>query len=351
MKRRTFAAVTATLLALSFVVGVFASVDKRRPVKRVAKARTNPLVSMLPASDAVFTVNGKQFFGEALPKVLSANQKLLGEVLVKLDSIQAKTGVDLRRFDSFVAGVNIIKKAGNDFDFDPVVIARGTIDSATIVESVKRTENIKLREETVAGHTIYIISAEDVLASLKQNVTDPNAVQKATEFVNDLAVTAIDANTLAIGSLARVRETVEHKTTISPELIGLLGRKPPATVNFAAKVPGGMSTLLPLDNDELGGNIDSIKTIYGSADVTAGQATISITGRTLQAQQAADLKGTFEGLRDLGKAFLGGSKAADKQLYSRLLNNVRITQVANEISLDLAIPQSDLDALVAIVSK
>src|SRR5436190_1447493 len=160
MKRRTFAAVTATLLALSFVVGVFASVDKRRPVKRVAKARTNSLVSMLPASDAVVTVNGKRFFGEALPKVLSANQKLLGEVLGKLDSMQARTGVDLRRFDSFAAGVNIIKKAGNDFDFDPVVIARGTIDSAAIIESVKRTENIKLREETVAGHTIYLIWAE-----------------------------------------------------------------------------------------------------------------------------------------------------------------------------------------------
>ncbi|MFL6467926.1 MAG: hypothetical protein ACJ72Z_08210 [Pyrinomonadaceae bacterium] len=350
MKRRTIAAVTATMLVLSFVVAVFAAVDKNRPVKPAVKAKTDPLISMLPASDAVVTVDGKRFFGDALPKVLSANQKLLGEVLSKLNNLQSRTGVDLRRFDSFVAGVNIIKKAGNDFDFDPVVIARGSVDSAAVIESVKKNSDIRHREETVAGKTIYIVSSEDVLANLKQNV-DPALVQKHAERINDLAVTAIDGNTLAIGSLVRVRETVEHKTSVSPDLIGLLGKKAPAVANFAAKVPGGLSTLLPLDNDELGANIDSIKTIYGNADLAGGQATISVTGRTLQAQQAIDLKGTLEGLRDLGKAFLGGSKAADKQLYARLLTNVRISQVANELSLDLAIPQSDLDALVAIVSK
>ena len=351
MKSRIFAAITASILVFSFAISAFATVDKRRVVKKVVKAQTNPLVALLPASDAVVTVNGKRFFGEALAKVFASNQKLLGEIFAKVDAIQTKTGVDLRRFDSLVGGVNIIKKAGNDFDFDPVVVARGAVDSAALIEAVKHSANAKIREETINGRSIVVISAADVLANLNANPTDPATQQKQPEFVNDLAITAIDANTVAVGSLVRVRETVEHKTTISMELAELLGKKAPALANFAAKVPGGMSTLLPLDNDDLGMNLDSIKTVYGNADFAAGQATISVTGRTLQAQQAIDLKGTFDGLRDIGKSFLGASKAADKQLYARLLTNVKITQVANEISLDLAIPQSDVDMLVAILKK
>ena len=351
MKSRIFAAVTASLLVFSFAVSAFAVVDKRRPVKKAVKAQVNPMVALLPASDAVVTVNGKRFFGEALPKALASNQKLLGEILAKVDSIQTKTGVDLRRFDSLVGGVNIIKKAGNDFDFDPVVVARGTVDSTAVIDGVKKTANARIREESLDGRTIVVISAADVLANLNANPGDANATQKQSEFVNDLAITAIDANTIAVGSLVRVRETVARKSTVAPELTELLGKKAPALVNFAAKVPGGMSTLLPLDNDDLGMNLDSIKTVYGNADLTAGQASISITGRTLQPQQAIDLKGTFEGLRDIGKSFLGASKAADKQLYARLLANVRITQVGNELSLDLAIPQSDIDLLVAVLHK
>jgi hypothetical protein len=349
MKKRVFTAVTASLLLFSFAFGTFAAVDNKRPVKRATKARSNPLVAMLPASDAVVTINGKRFFGEALPKVLSANQKLLGEILTKLDNIQSKTGVDLRRFDSIVAGTNIITKAANDFDFDPVVIARGTVDAAALIESAKKTGEGKFKEETIAGRTVYLFSSREIAAQFKQ--IDPNSVPKNVELKNDVAVSMLDTTTIVFGSLNRVRETLEHKTSVNPEITALLGKKAPAIVNFAGKVPGGMSSLLPLDNDELGANINSIKHIYGSIDVVAGQATISITGRTLQAQQAADLKGTFEGLRDLGKAFLGAARSTDKQLYARLLTNVRITQIANEITLDLLIPQSDLDVLIGIVGK
>ena len=351
MKKNVFAVFSASLLVLSFVLNTFAAVNDKRVVKRLPKAAANPLVVMLPASDAVITVNGKRFFGEALTNALSANQKLLGEIFGKLDSIQSKTGIDLRRFDSIAAGVNIIRKTTKDFDYDPVVIARGTIDSAAMMESSKKASEGKFRQETIAGRTVLIFSAQEVLAQLQPNAAVPVVAPKNLELKNDIAVSAADGTTLVFGSLNRVRETLERKSSVSKEISGLLTKKAPAILNFAGKIPGGLSTLLPLDNDELGANIDSIKYLYGSGDVVAGQALISVTGRTVQAQQAADLKGTLDGLKDLGKAFLGASRAADKQLYARLLSNVRITQAANEINLDLAIPQSDLDALIAIVSK
>jgi hypothetical protein len=349
MKKSAFAVATAAILVLSFVIGAFAGVDDKRPVKRGAKTQANPLVAMLPASDAVATVNGKRFFGEAITNVLLSNQKLLGDFVADLDSIQAKTGVDFRRFDSFAVGVNIIRKESNDFDFDPVVIARGTDNTANLIESAKKAAEGKYREETFAGKTLYIISAQAVADALK--TVDPNAAAKTAHIDRDIAMTALDGTTVAFGSIERVKATIEHKTSVSPELTSLLAKKAPAIVNFAGNVPGGMRSLLPLDNDELGATIDSIKQVYGSLDVAGGQALASVTGRTLQPKQAADLKGTLEGLRDLGKSLLGASRGADKKLYARLLGNVRVSQVANEISLDLAIPQTDLDALLAILKK
>jgi hypothetical protein len=348
MKKRAFTIATASLLVLSFVIATFADVDKRRQVKRVAKVQKNPLVALLPASDAVATINAKRFFNEALPAVLSGNQKLLGEILSKIESVRTKTGVDLRRFNNVAAGINITRKEGGNFDFDPVLVARGSVDSAAAIEGGKQAAGAKYREETVNGKTIYIFSAQDIAASTQ---SDPNAAVASAYLKNEVAVAALDSSTVVVGSISRVRETLEKKTSISPELTALLAKKPVALLNFAGNIPGGLSALLPLDNDELGANLDSIKTVYGSGDVIADQAVVSVTGRTQQAKQAVDLKGTFEGLRDLGKGILGGSRAADKQLYARLLGGIRISTAGNEISLDLTIPKNDLDALLAIVSK
>ncbi len=350
MKKKVFAAAAVSLLVFSFVLAVGVSADTKKPGKRGAKPKANPLVAMLPASDAIATIDGKRFFNEALPGVLSGNQKLLGEFFSKIESVESRTGVDLRRFDNIVAGINITRKESAKFDFDPVLIARGSVDTTAALEAGKRAANARYREEAVNGKTIYIFAVQDIAANTQSNLHDPKAAV-SSYLKEDIAVSAMDAGTLVVGNLARVRETLEHKTKISPELVSQLNKKAPALVNFAGKVPGGLSTLLPLDNDELGANLDSIRTVYGSGDVVAGQAVLSVTGRTLQAKQATDLKGTFEGLRDLGKGVLGASRAADKQLYARLLGGVRVSTVGNEISLDLTIPKTDLDALLAIVSK
>ena len=72
-----------------------------------------------------------------------------------------------------------------------------------------------------------------------------------------------------------------------------------------------------------------------------------MTARTLQNAQAKSLHETLEGLQMLGKAFLGGSKAADKQVYSRMIGAAKFSLQANEVTLDLQVPQSDIDILVS----
>jgi len=349
MIRKLTAAFAALLLVFNMAASSVVSADTSK------KAKTNALVSMLPASDVVVTADGKRFFTEALPKVLSANQAALKDIFAHVDSVQAKTGIDLRKFDSFAVGANIGKTDGNKFKVAPVVIARGSTDSGTLIEAAKKASEGRFKEETIAGRTVFVVAAKDVIELAKKHApVSANSAKvqtKVTDAVDDMAFSATDANTIVFGYATRVRETLERRSAVSAELLSLLAKKPAGVVNFAGKVPGGMSTLLPLDNDDLGANIDSIKMMYGAMDVANGNAILSLTAVTAKATQAEELKGTLEGLRDLGKSLFQFSKGADKKLYAKLLGDIKITNVANEINLDLAIPQTDLDALVAMLKK
>ena len=69
--------------------------------------------------------------------------------------------------------------------------------------------------------------------------------------------------------------------------------------------------------------------------------------RTKKAEQATGLKDTLAGLQMIGRSFLGGSKRADQQVYVRMLKNAKIDSRGNDVTLDLLVPQADIDILVA----
>ena len=122
-------------------------------------------------------------------------------------------------------------------------------------------------------------------------------------------------------------------------------------MSFAAKVPGGLKAFLPLENDEIGRQVDSIQYLYGSMDVNPTGTLINATARTAEAAAASGLKDSLDGLQMLGKAFLGSATGADKQVYARLVENVKFTARGNEVSMELAIAQADVNFLVGLLAK
>lgn len=332
-------------MAASTVVGVGSEIKP--------SARASQLAAMLPAVDGVVAIDAKRFFSAALPRLLSANPTFLGKVTSGIDEMKADTGVDVRQFEHLAVGFTAKKKVGaKDFDAEPVVIARGQMSSAAIIGAAKIAANGRYREEKAGDKTICIFSPKAVVSQAKKQVPagiDPSAVDKVVSKISkDIAVTVLDANTLAFGDVALVRQTISsQKTAISTELTSLLAKNETAVVSFAVKVPGGMSSFLPLDNDELGKNIESIRLVYGSMDAGGDAATVNVTARTLQNAQATALLETLEGLQLIGKAFLGGSKGADKQVYARLIESAKFSASGNEVMFSLQVPQSDIDILVA----
>jgi hypothetical protein len=346
MKNRIFAAFTGGLLLLDLVGFSLADTGTKETKAR----QNNELIGLLPASDAVVSLDAKRFFNDALPKLLSANQPVLAEITAKLDEMQQKTGINLRQFEQVAAGFAMKQVSAKEVDFDPVVIARGTIPAGGLVGVAKLASNGTYREQKIGERTVYIFSAKEVAQKNAPKIGNSKISSAIDRTINglthEIALVSLDGNTLVFGSVARVRQTLISKTHVDLELTNLLSRNPNTVAGFAAKTPAGMSKFFPLENDELGKTLDSIRFLSGWMDFTEGNAVVQMIARTVNADRAQSLLDTLQGLQVVGKAFLGGAKGPDKAVYARMIDNVKFARTGSEVTLDLAVPQSDIDILI-----
>lgn len=348
MKVKVLSAVSLLFLVLNSVGFVVAGT----PRKKGKTGQTNRLVAQLPDSDAVAVLDARRFFDDALPKLLASRQPILNEITAKLDQIQRHIGIDLRRFDQLAIGLKINQIAENQFDCDPVLIARGTYSAGALVSVARLASNGAYREEKIGERSIYIFSARDIAdkkaAKAANTAGISGAIERTVEGISrEIAIGSIDANTLVIGSPARVRQTFEGKTGVAADVTSLLTLKERAVFSFASRTPEGMSRFVPLDNDELGSNLESIRYLAGWMDVAAGSASIQLLARTAKAEQAQSLLDTVEALQTVGKAFLSGSKRPENKVLVRMVENARIGKAGNDVTIELTIPQGDIDILIA----
>jgi hypothetical protein len=344
MKKKIFALLMVCAVVLSAVGVGFAD------PKDDKKAKTNnQLLALLPPSDVAVALDSKRFFGEALPQILSANQPLLTEITGRFDEIKSRTGIDFKQFQQVAIGVTSFKAVENGYDFEPLVLGRGQLKADGLITIAKTASNGKYREEKIGAKTVYIFSPQEVIEQNKGKIGNSafgGILSKIlVGLTKEMALTTYDDNTLVLGSLARVREMFESKTRISPEVLDLVSRKPNALMNFGALVPNGLSEFMTLEDDDLGNSLRGIRQLFGSVDVLGGNTSLSIVAKTAEAPQAKTLKDTLAGFQGLA-GILKASKREDQKIYGRMLENVKIAQNGSEVSIDLQVPQADLNVIV-----
>ncbi len=343
MKREIF----AFLIAFAFVAGSIGYTSADGKINT-----SNELAVLLPESDMVLTLDSARFLNQALPQILSSNQPMLSKVNAEIEKIKGKTGLDLREFTQVAVGIKTTQISETETDFDPVILARGTVTAKTLVSVAKLASKGKYKKKKIGSRTIYIFSPKEVMNEHKTKMKGGGSILAkmvksiSKSFSNEIAMSAYDSNTIAIGSVSRVEETVGNTGRISNDVLGLLNRKPGAIINMGAKIPFGLSQFLPLDNDELGKDLDAIRQIQGSMDVVEENTLVSLLAKTKHADQAESLEGNLKALQMVFSRILKGMKGADKQVYGRTLANMEITREADELSLDLTVPQSDLDVII-----
>ncbi len=360
MKKKFFALMIVWAFALNAVGTTFAAAKTNETTKQGSQ-----LAALLPASDAAMTLNIQRLFSDALPQILSGNQPMLAEIVRKIDEVKTKTGFDLRQFEQVAIGVSNKKISAQEIEFAPVLLARGTFNANALIALGKiavgaKGSNIKYHEEKVGERTIYVFTSPSAIVKTvplpnKPKIPaakTPSMFEKAIDKMFDrlsreFAVTAFDGNTLAIGSLARIRETLGTNQRIGSDVLNLVNRKPNAIANIGMRFPNGMSDFVPnLGNDEIGKNVAAIQYLSGAFDAGDGNGTISLSAKTLQPEQAKSMQEQLEGFQMLGKSFLGSSKIENKEIYGRMIENVKIARLGNEITLDLQVAQSDINVLL-----
>lgn len=331
---------------------VFADAKKPRGQKKTAAAaarqisQQQTLAAALPASDGAIVIEAQRLLNEAMPQILAGNPQKLAEINAEIEEIKTRTGLDMRQFEQIAVGVAFRQKT-----VDPAILARGKFSAAALLTAAKFAFKDKYREEKIGDKSVYVFSAKEIAARNKPATADSSGQAKTFDFIfnkmpAELAVTVFDANTLAIGSLERVRETLEGKARISAGVLALLKSKPNAAVSFAANTPTGMAQFFNLDDDEFGQSLASIRQIYGAMSVVGANAVVSINAKSVNAARAQALEETLNGLQGLGRGLLGGAKSGDKKVYLALVENLKITRAGAEISLNTQVANSDLAALI-----
>lgn len=316
-------------------------------------ASLETLIAKLPASDAVIGVDIAALRNTALPSVLGNDVSLLADANSMFAEIKETYGIDLTAFDLAAVGIGIRQVRDKEFDFQPVAVVRGTANANEMIAALVRQGKLNVSSEAIAGKTVYIIRSKQANGASTDAPANPESKKKAyfAGLQREFALAALDDRTFAVGLPERVRQTIKSPGRVDPQITALMRKTPAGAIRFAARSPRGISNLLPLDSDDLGQSIESIRFVYGGVTVGQESTQIDASGITTTSEAAALLKDTLEGVQSLGKALLGNSKGADKALYRRLLENASFSAKANEVTFHLGIPHADLKGLIAMLAR
>jgi len=326
-----------TAVALASAVTILTSVIFAQRQK-VAAPATSSIGSYLPASDAVAVIDVKRTLTQTMPSILGSDPAKLAQANAEVDKFKTRTGIDLRSFDQMVLSVRYTYPSATSTKLETVAIAHGKFDPKSVVASARQAAAGKARDEQYHGATITIINVNDELKmfgiwSMK---------------VDDLAVCALDQNSLALGSPETVRAAIDagRKGLAPADLIALATRDPNAVMGFGANMTPELLAKLDVGNDTLAKDIGSMKQAYGSIGSTQSDVTLMVVARTDSPQSATNLSDTVEGLRQLGGLFIGRMAQPRRALAESALTNLKITTRGSEIEIRTQVAAANLAALI-----
>jgi len=305
---------------------------------RVAPAPPADALSYLPASDAVMLIDVRRLLNETMPQILAGDKEKLAQANSEIDKFKSRTGIDPRSFDRLVVGVHYVYPTATTTKLDTVAIAHGTFDAKALVAAARIAANGKFTEQKYRGATIIQISINEQMKVLGL----------WNMHVGELAISALDKNMLAIGSLSTVRAAIDagKKGGANGDLVTLASRDPKAIIGFGANMPRELMANLNVGSDTLAKDANSIRQAYGSVGTTVTDVSLSLVARTDNPDAAKNLGDTVTGLKQLGAIFVVRMAADRKALAQSALDNMKITTRGNELEIRTQVAAANLASII-----
>lgn len=273
-----------------------------------------------------------------MPRLLANNPTRLAEVNAELEKFKTKTSIDPRSFDELALSFRYTYPAEDVTKVQTVALARGTFNPGAMVAAGRIAADGKYREEKYLGKTIYIFTLDENIKLL--GLFDFS--------IKEVAVSALDSNTLAISDPINIRSVLDVKRNrkrVNTELIALASRDPNAVIGFGSNMTPQLMRSLKIPNASVANDVSSIRQVYGSVATPETNVDIFLAARALNAEAARNLSDTLEGLRQLGTIFIGRLSGARGVLAKSALSNLKIATQANELQIRTSVPQADIAPL------
>lgn len=326
-------------VALVFSLGVSAISFAQRSRTTSATRLASTLLSFLPPSDAVALINVNRVLDEALPRLLAENPAKLADVTAELARFKTQTGLDPRSFDQIALGLSYQYPREGITKISTAVLARGTFNAGAMVAAGRLAANGKYVEQKYQGKTIYVFRLDRQIRLF--GLWDLK--------VGELAVAALDGNTLALGDLDAVHGVIDANKTrkhANAELIAFASRDPNAILGFGGNVSAKLLENLSLSNDSVARELTAVRQVYGTLGMTNTDLELMLAARTVDAYSAKNLGDTVEGLKQFGALFINRLSGAKGTLARTALDNLKITTVGNELQIRTAVAQSQVAPLM-----
>lgn len=309
-----------------------------------------------PESQAVLYINARRLINEAAPVVVPPGE--LNKALA-----DAKQFIDLQGLEYMIAGVRLKgdMSAKNLPEF--LLIVRGNFSADALLSTARMMGQDMYAQETHGGKTINVFTLNKPAPPAAGAGSGSDNKGKSKSPVDQIAATALDANTLAIGIPSYLRDAIDASAgsgqgaRLKPEMIDLALRDENTLVSVVADVPPGSSQHLRAlgvpPNAEADRIIDALRQVQLSVNMLP--ATFGV--QTIMRMDSSEAAMTLSGLVNMGANLAKGEIAKDVRKKSggdkqdmasllRVLETLTNATRDNEVVLGLTFQQASLAEVI-----
>jgi hypothetical protein len=305
-------------------------------------------LSNFPESQAVLYVNARRLINEAAPSVVPP------EVLNKALN-DARQFIDLNGLDYVIAGARLRGEVSMQNLPEVLLIVRGNFSADGLLSAARMAGQGMYVQETYGGKTVNVFTLN------KPATTDGGQTSKKFP-IDQVAAVALDANTLAIGIPAYLRDAIDASAggqgaRLKPELVDLAVRDENTLVSIVTEVPPAMSQHLRKfgmpPNAEMESMLDAVRQVQLSVQMLPALFGVQTIIRMDSSEKAMALSG----LVNMGARFLEGQLQKEVEKTNkdekavgalRVLKSLTNASRGNEVVLNVSFQQA---ALAEIIKK
>lgn len=264
-------------------------------------------LSTFPDSQAVLFVNAHRIVNDVMPKVMSPAdyQKMLAEA--------KKVGFDVRGLQFAAAGVRFKDDAPPDALPEFVLVIKGNFNADSMVALGKimlAAKNLPSRTETYAGKPVEIIDAAAISKEMNKGEgadNEGNGSKPAKPFpYPELAVAALDSNTLVAGVPAYVRSAIDAsggQGTLRSSLMSLAAQDSDAIWSITAEMPPNLAELAHRYGMPPSAQFDEMAGWVKQLNISQGMNALDFTLGVAVTTDMPEHASAFSGLVRMGQVF------------------------------------------------